>query len=259
MPNSNHRFNRSAIILALAILSSCVSVLAQGQSYATQNLEWAQRFLLTMYPDLRNLHYDLTTTVYSSFDVTLTRMRRLDMQVGQAPPGTIFGIMGSGSLGLQPPKGKAKPGPVYAKQFLIVNFGFDKNERFSSFAAGGPEVERPEADQVEMNLRELSPEHQWTDAQADAELKKAGAMYVSIEKEKFLKSLPLDELEKLFGKITVVSADFKVLRDGDPGPPGRAEWLVVIRAKQTDGAQLTYRMVFEPFMGVLTNMDAVSP
>jgi hypothetical protein len=255
MFDSGLRFGKRAFILVLAILAFGVPNRPQGKGTAEQNLEWAQKFLLTMYPDLRNQHYDLTTTVYSSFDVTLTRMRRLDMQIGVAPPGTIFGIVG-GYIGPNPPK-DFKPGPAYAKQFLITNFIFNKSERISSFVAGGPEAERPEADQVEMNLRELSPE--FTDAQADTELKKAGAMYVSTDKEKFLKSLPIAELEKLFGKLTVVSGEFKILRDGDPGPTGHAEWLVVIRAKQTGGTQLTYRMVFEPFKGALTNMDAVSP
>lgn len=255
MYDSNRRISIVTLASLVATLTCFIPIRAQGQGSAPQNLPWAQQFIQIMYPGLRGRHYDLTTTLYASLDAPLSLTRRLDMQVGEAPPGTIFGIMG-GYLGPTPPK-DFKPGPVYAKQFLIANFGFDKDERLSSFAAGGPEVEIPEADQVAMNLRELP--RVLTDAQADAELKKAGAKYVSTEREKFLKALPIGELEKLLGKITVVSAEFKVFRDGDPGPYGHAEWLVVIKANQTDGTQLTYRMIFEPFKGGLTNMDAVSP
>jgi hypothetical protein len=255
--DSNHRIGRSAFILMIVVLTCGIPVQAQEQGSPPQNLELAQKFLQIMYPGLRGQHYDLTTTVYSSLDAPLRPMRRLVMQVGEGPPGTIFGYRGQGHIVGYDPPADSQPGPIYAKQFLIANFMFDKNERLSSFAAGGPEAERPEGDQVAMNLRELSPE--FTDAQADTELKKAGAMYVSTEKEKFLKALPLVELEKLFGKITVVSTQLKLLRDGDPGPTGHAQWLVAIRVKQTDGTQLTYKMIFEPFKAALTNMDAVSP
>jgi hypothetical protein len=212
-----------------------------------------------MYPQLRNHNYAFSTSAYSPFDVPMKSFRAFTVQIGEAPPGRLVGDVGSVPLGSQHPMEKIEPDPDYSKQFLITNFMFDKSERLSSFVAGGPEAERPEADQVEMNLRELSPQHEWTDAQAVAELKKSGAVYTSAEKDKFLKTLPLAELEKLFGKITVVSAEFKILRDIDLSTHEYFEWLVVIRTKQTDGTQLTYKMIFEPFKGVLTNMDAVSP
>jgi hypothetical protein len=255
MCDLNHRIRRSAFILIIAMLICGTPLPAEEQGSAPQNLAWAREFIWTMYPQLRSHNYAFSTSTYSPFDVPVTNLRVFTVQIGQAPPGRLLGYMG-GYLGDRPPK-DFKPGPVYAEQFLITNFIFDKNERLSSFAAGGPEAERPEADQVAMNLRELSPE--FTDVQADTELKKAGAMYVSTEKEKFLKAVPLAELEKLFGKITVVSTQFKLLRDGDPGPTGHAQWLVVIRAKQANNSQFTYKMIFEPFKAALTNMDAVSP
>ena len=257
MYESNRRIGRSALILILAIATFGVSLLARGQSSAPQNLAWAREFLWTMYPQLRGHNYAFSTSAYSPFDVPVKSFRGFTVQIGEAPPGRLVGYAGGGYLGPKPPNEEVEPGPGYAKQFLVTNFIFDKDERLSSFVAGGPEAERPEADQVARNLRELSPE--WTDAQAVAELKKAGAIYTSTEKEKFLKTLPLGELEKLFGKITVVSADFKILRDIDLSTHEYFEWLVVVRARQTDGTQLKYKMIFEPFRGVLTNMDAVSP
>jgi hypothetical protein len=257
MYESNHRIGKSALILILAIAPFGVSLLAQGQSSAPQNLAWAREFLWTMYPQLRGHNYAFSTNAYSPFDVPVKSFRGFTVQIGEAPPGRLVGYAGGGYLGPKPPNEEVEPGPVYAKQFLVTNFIFDKDERLSSFVAGGPEAERPEADHVARNLRELSPE--WTDAQAVTELKKAGAMYVPAEKEKFVKTLPIGDLEKLFGKITVVSAEFKMQRNSELSTYGQSEWLVVMRAKQTNGTQLTYKMIFEPFKGVLTNMEAVAP
>jgi hypothetical protein len=257
MCDSIRRIGKLPFVLILTILIYGISGLAREQGSAPQNLVWAQEFLWTMFPDLRGHHYDLTTILYSSLDGSLLPMRRLGMQVGEAPQGTIFGYRGQGQiLGYDAPT-DVKPGPNYAKQFLITNFIFDKDGHLSSFVAGGPAAERPEAEQVARSLLELSQE--WTDAQAVKELKKAGAMYGPAEIEKFRNTLPVGELDKLFGKTTVVSVEFKIPRDSEGHPYGPMQWLVVIRAKQIDGTQLAYKMIFEPFKGALTNMDAVSP
>ena len=87
---------------------------------------------------------------------------------------------------------------------------------------------------------------------ADAALKGAGAKYGHADKQAFLQSLRISELEKFFGKIDVTSAELGGLdlesKIRDPYWP---DWTVMARSKRPDGSAAIIRMYFEPFKGDL--------
>jgi hypothetical protein len=257
MFNSNHRTARLADVLIIVLLVCCPSVCAQEQATTAQHLAWVQRFLWTFYPELKDHKYRMTTTAYLGFDEPVGDFGNFDITIGEAAPGTILGIGGTGSvLGAEPHK-NPKISPIYAKQFLIANFAFYKTGQLFMFSCGGPATGNQEAYDNVKQLVNWHPE--WTEAQAITALMKAGALYGPTEKEKFLKTLNIGQLDALFGKSTIDSVEFESGYENRNPPYALLHWTVKMTTSRADGDKRTYQMFFEPFKGVLTQIQAVEP
>jgi hypothetical protein len=245
MSNSDRRFVRLAVLLVLAASVVCTN--AKSQESGSKELEWAREFLSTLYPEIRGHRYVMTARTSQPFDVPVGPMGNIRVQIGDFAPGTVIGAatVTNGVVS-----------PVQPKQFINALFEFDKPGRLFTFSSDGPAVGKPEEFERVKQLVELHPE--WTDAQDIAVLLKAGAPYGPEGKDKFLKVIPLDQLEKLIGKVTIVSAEFETVADHQQGY-ALLHWVVIAKVKSSDRGEGTYRMYFEPFKGALTNMDAVSP
>jgi hypothetical protein len=114
------------------------------------------------------------------------------------------------------------------------------------------------------SLVESHPE--WSDEQAAGALKSAGALYGPADKNDFVKSLHLPELEKSFGLKLVSAENSKQIDAPRPAPIqfqgwpnsehvgsfGRFEWVVRVAADFGDGHTKQYGLGFEPFQGKLT-------
>jgi len=75
-----------------------------------------------------------------------------------------------------------------------------------------------------------------------------------------LANLPLQRLERFFGKIKVVSAELRGLdthsNDRDPYWP---DWTVIAKGQRPDGHDVTITMYFEPFKGDLEALYIDAP
>ncbi len=196
----------------------------------------------------------MTARTSFPFDVPVQSMGNLEIQVGQMAPGTILGIAGTGHIvGSESPK-DLKSGPIYPKQFVAAFFGFDKEGHLMTFASEGSAVGKGEAYDGVKQLVGFHPE--WTEAQDIAALLKAGATYGPDEKAALFKTIPLEKLQKLLGKITITSAEFETVTDDDQRFP-LLHWSVNADIEFADGTQRSYKLIFEPFNGALTNIDIV--
>lgn len=263
MFNSTRRLLNPAVLLALAV--SATSTVAKCQTPESKNLGWAQKFLSTFYPDMKGHRYVMTATTSQQFDVPLWPMDNLKIQIGDFAPGTVLGavtctngIATQGSpneIKEQEPSKEMKCSPVLPKQFINAVFIFTKTGHLETFASEGPAVGKEE----EYNrFKETVRSHsEWTDAQANSVLLQTGASYGSDAKEELLKTLPLDQLEKLFGNIVVVSSEFESLAGDHPPRLALFRWKVTIKVRFSEGTEESYKMYFEPFKGALVEMEAV--
>ncbi len=96
---------------------------------------------------------------------------------------------------------------------------------------------------------ELNRRAEWTDAEATAELKKAGARFTPDQKAELLRALPLAELAPFAGELRIVSAEFRV-RNAAPQADASLRWIVkaVVRSS---GREVGCTLDFEPFEGRL--------
>lgn len=213
--SSSNRRRISAFISAIVVLLILGCPLwAQERQDDFQNLRWAQAFLWTFYPDMKGHRYTMTATTSYAFDTPLEPRGNVGVQIGDFPPGTALGGMTctNGIVGEEPPKMKCSP--ILPKQFINATFAFNNMGHLGAFASEGPAVGKPE--QYERFKESVRSHPEWTDAQANSALLQTGASYGPDAKEKLMKTLPLDELEKLFGKIAVVSSEFESLYGDHP-------------------------------------------
>jgi hypothetical protein len=242
MFNSNRRLPKSAVLLTLAIFVTIP--VAKCQERESKNVTWAQEFLRTFYPEMIGHRYVMTFTTGQPFDVPVT-MGNIRIQIGDFAPGTVIGaatVVNGVVIPRQP------------KQFITALFTFDRSGHLFTFACEGPSVGKQEEHD---RFKEAVRSHdEWTEAQAISELMKAGASYGPKEREKFLAILPLSQLEKLFGSVTVVSSEFESLIEGGPPRVPLFRWALTVSVKFSDGDVGSYKMYFEPFKGALIGMDA---
>lgn len=242
-----------AAILALGLIW-CLPARVQAPVEDSNNyILLAQGFLKATYPDLKNKHLVITIISDYSFDLPAGPMRKFELYVGEGKKDRVIGYIGGTTKdsSQNPP---VLPGPVYPKQYLATGFNFDETGRLLAFAAEGEAIKGLAVGGEFREAREGHPE--WTDAQVLSEFRQKGAQYGPPDKEKLLKNLPVDLLERYLGKLTVESAEFKGINH-DALPPGW--WSVRIRAKDRQGRQMKYTLLFEPFKGSLMNITVDEP
>jgi hypothetical protein len=189
------------------------------------------------------------------FGSPIQALGNMDVQIGEAPPGTIMRITGAGGIVGQKPPTPANLNTVYAKQFIGAHFEFDERGHLAMFGSQGPAVGKEEDYERVKQLVGFHPE--WTDAQDIAVLLKAGASYGPDERNALLKAIPLKELEKLFGKVTITSAEFETVT-ADDQRWALLHWLIYADIEFPDGTHRSYKLIFEPFKGALTSMEVIS-
>jgi hypothetical protein len=133
-----------------------------------------------------------------------------------------------------------------------------------------PDVERPGRIEQVLTFRQATGQQKleavhrlvqshpgWSDDNAVAALKQAGARYGPSDKEAFVKSLPLVEAEPFLGRLVLNSVEFNHLRN-DRSAGGLIdvfEWQVRAAGHFDDGTQTSYVFSFEPFDGRLTSLN----
>ncbi len=232
---------------ALILFSTCVSARVQEAPPSTKNfVHLAKEFLNTLYPSLSSKPVmTLQTSMdYQDSDDTL---HFFSLWVGDASPDQVTGYLG-GYVGQQPKD--FQPGPTHPKQYILSNFRFDLEGRILEFRATGAVIGNPDAYKRVTDILASSPG--WTDERAADELKRAGARYAPVEKDKFQRDLPVHLIEKYLGPLTITSVNFNILRINQGESVGWLEWVVEAKVKTPSGSSRIYKLEFEPFNGDLT-------
>lgn len=104
----------------------------------------------------------------------------------------------------------------------------------------------------EHRLEEEVDQHpEWSEQQIVARLKAAGAKFGPDDREAFRRSLPLQQLEPLVGRLEVMDYSFSIRTDSDQ-PVAGIGWSVHAKCYSTDGKFETDSiLLFEPFEGTL--------
>jgi hypothetical protein len=98
----------------------------------------------------------------------------------------------------------------------------------------------------------------WNEAQGLQALKNAGPRYGPGEQEAFLKTIPLQVLERFLGKLSIQSAKFDTMFPAHQPVPTAVffQWHVAVQGQRPDEPPVNYVLHFEPFGGTLTQIKA---
>jgi len=239
-------------LVALIPGSSLPARLQEPPSQTKDNVRVAHEFLTSLYPDLSGKGYIMTLESSSRFDGPAND-RYFDLYVGRGPKDEIIGYVG-GYPHNTPPSANSPTGPIHPEQLLESSFQFGENGRLTSFAARGPAL-KPDKYVEIISLVPSSPDMK--DAEVEALLKQAGAMYGPSDKDVFVKHLPMDKLQRFLGPLEVTSVEFPV-PDANGLRIGWPEWRVLAKAKNGSSSEPSYKMTFEPFKGDLVGLSVLS-
>lgn len=144
---------------------------------------------------------------------------------------------------------------------LSVGFTFStagSNERIFHLSAAGPAVN---TDRLQQLINEVDSHPEWSDADVLRALAKAGARFGPSAKEELLDELPIEGLKALIGNIKVESVSFKI-RDAaqvrEHLPSAALLWTIKVLS-QSNGQELKYYLLLEPFDGKLVSLGRIPP
>lgn len=151
--------------------------------------------------------------------------------------------------------GPGKPREVIVnrpKGLMEGSFGFDRRGRIQTFHSSNSTLLNSEKNEAISKLCYGHPE--WSEAQAIQALKEAGASYGPNEKDAFREAIPLRQLERFLGKLTVHDLEFKSLVEDREGSFVQMYWEVGLVGRRPGEPPANYFLRFEPFGGKLTTV-----
>jgi hypothetical protein len=202
----------------------------------------AQRFVQTLYPETRGKGYAVLFSVGGTYDEAWKNLPRLEL--------AILETNSTPSIDLLVGDTRRKYKPLNPE--LIASFYFDKDGRIESVTIQGNALVN---DKKDKQISVLVKTHRnLSDAQVVRALKEAGAKYGPEDKDSFLASLPLKDLEEFLGKLTIKSAEFHLRHDQPGGPIPELRWSVEAESRSAGGKIQIFTLIFEPFAGKLNQI-----
>lgn len=214
-----------------------------GQTEPPSNILTAQQFTLALFPELNGKGNIMNVRISGSFDIAWTHLPPLDLEVWKTDPGHPVHLQD-----VPPPNHED-----HEKPLLGAHFSFDPDGAIQSISFAGAQTTFDGENKTLQNLVQSHPD--WTAKQAVQALKSAGAKYGPDDPEDFKRAIPVKQLEKLLGKITVKSIEFHSLAEDRAGWFVRLIWEVDVEAQREDGHLVPYSMSFEPFQGKLILLE----
>jgi hypothetical protein len=218
-------------------------------SLAGKYVAQGRDFLRCLYPDVSGKGYALSISMPVDYDHPNESRQNFELNVGDQYKDLILGYAGGWRADKPKPK-DFKPGPIHPKQYLTGVFIY-AGGKLKSFDASGTAVGNQDAEEAVGELVKGSNE-QKTAAEANVELRKAGARYSMEDKSAFVAALPLAQLEPFVGKLSITSVKMEGSDqdDDDVRASSWPNWTVLATAQQGD-RQAPVRMLYEPFKGDL--------
>jgi hypothetical protein len=283
MKNNNvvRRVLTAAVFLALAIPSAQ----AQGSAASEDRITLAHKFMRALYPDL-GASRTLTVGTYFPYAQEDTTISWLEVSIGEGPKDAILGYAGGcinqpptaplPSLPPEfgPPESSTGPsnisfsqattnektkdcpsGPIRSKQFLAGSFWIGNDGRLTAYVVQSPR----DLDKMNAFAGVVLAHPEMSDAEVTVALKKSGAKFGPMDKDEFVKSLPLAALKPFLGKLQVLTVGFSPLQKNRNNVAIWPDWRVKTKATRADGTEETYELMFDPFRGDLISLRLVVP
>jgi hypothetical protein len=202
----------------------------------------AQRFVQTLYPETRAKGYAVLFAVGGTYEGAWKNIPRMELALLKTNSTPSIDLL------LGETRGKYKP----LDPELTASFDFDKDGRIEGVTIHGNTLANDKkCEQISLLV---NTHRNWSDSQVVRALKEAGAKYGPEDKDGFLASLPLKDLEEFLGKLTIKSAEFQLRHDQPGGPIPELSWSVEAESRSTDGKVKILTLMFEPFAGKLNQI-----
>jgi hypothetical protein len=175
------------VLIITAVLAFFVTPpgVTQEPVRCTNPVYEAQRFVQTLYPETKGKGYTVLFSVGGTYDTAWNYLPRLEV--------TVLETNFTPSVDLLLGEKGQKYEPLDPK--LVAYFDFDKDSRIEGVTIGDNSTVNDIRNQKISQL--VNTHRTWSDARVVRALKKAGAKYGPEDKESFLASLPLKDLESL--------------------------------------------------------------
>lgn len=210
-----------------------------GQTEPPSTILTAQQFTMALFPELDGKGNIMTVRISGTFETAWTHLPPFDLEVWKTDPGHPAHIQT-----MPPPNHEHDEKPL-----LGAYFSFEPDGAIQSISFAGAQTTFGRENKKLQNLVQSHPE--WTTKQAVQALKSAGAKYGPDDLEDFKRAIPVTQLERFLGKLTVKSVEFRSLAEDRVGWFVRLLWEVDVEAQREDGHLVPYSMSFEPFQGKL--------
>jgi hypothetical protein len=243
--------SKLSLVVIGALVFSALPRRATQESVSCPNptLE-AQKFLQALYPETKEKGYSVLYSVGGTYDLEWSHLPRLEVNLLE----TNY----TPSVQLLIGKEARKYEPLYP--ILTAYFYFDKDSRLERVVILGDSLAN---DSKNIRILEaLGARRPRSVSRLTRLLKEADAKYGPEDKESFLKSLPIKDMEPFLGKLTVKAVDFHLAHDEsgssvttvDTTTAAEMEWVVQMDARSADGKSQSYILGFEPFAGKLKSL-----
>ncbi len=208
-------------------------------------LTQAHNFLHAAYPELFDKGFFLEMSVLQPIDESWQRISGVRFQVDRYDPRSETML----NPPFDPKTGKRLPPPKNV--VCRGSIRFTSGGRLDQFSLDGALVRLKDNKSIEA-LVESHPE--WSESQAFAALKNAGARYGPENRDEFIKAIRLAKYEPFLGHFTVKSVEFGGLSEPHEGNFASLRWRVKLDVELPGNKQTAYTLIFEPFDGKLTQI-----
>jgi hypothetical protein len=237
--------NARRSIMAILLLGA-LPALSESQDLNDREtvLTRTRDFLQAFYPELLGKGMLLNLRTSQSIDNSWRQVAGIRFDVQRYDP--------LSERMLNPPHdlktGKRLP-PADNQALLQGLIRFNERGYLHEFSLGDSDLIRSTDNDKIQKLVELHPE--WSETQALAALREAGALYGPEKKEELLKTLQLGKLEPFLGSSTIRSVEFVVFHGAHVGNFAGLYWTVHLDTTAPDGKRASYTLILEPFEGRL--------
>jgi hypothetical protein len=216
------------------------------QSCGSDPVDFAQKFLRAIYPEVSEKGGYMYLSASGPFKRNWSILSEYSVLVKEyadddAPAGIIEAHGSRPFVNVE-----------LAGAFLMCN-----QEGIYKFAGGGSITGRDRWEE----FRKVADTHpEWTDEQAIAALKAAGARYYGPDqKDAFLKQVPLAALSTYIGKFELKSTEFVVYQEEGEHPRYDMSWILDLETLPAPTKRQVYTLFFEPFRGKLYLLSTMGP
>lgn len=280
----NNSFSRRVLMAALFLALASFPAEPQDSASTKDRITLAHKFMRALYPDLGGSR-TLTVETYIPYGGDNETISWLEVSVGEGPKDAILGYAGGciNQPATAPPSSvpgdfvppgspaasnislsqattneetkNCPSGPIRPKQFLAGSFWVANDGRLTAYVVQSPR----DVDKMNALAAVVLSHPEMSEADVAMALKKEGAKFGPMDKDEFVKSLPLAALEPFLGKLQVLNVGFSPLQKNRNNVATWPNWRVKAKATRADGTEGTYELMFDQFRGDLLSLRLVAP